>query len=167
CAQPAGGRYWREDFWEVVVMRAAQVVHPLITATLGDDVAVHVSCWDGSRAGPDDAALRLRLTHRRALRRLFWAPNELGFARAYVSGDLDIEGDLFAGLAQLERIVGSGVGAELASDSATKRAVLTGAVRLGAIGLPPRPPAEEATLRGRKHSMHRDSEAITHHYDVS
>lgn len=149
------------------MVRAAQIVHPLITATLGDDVAVQVSCWDGSREGPADAVLRLRLTRRRALRRLFWAPNELGFARAYVSGDLDIEGDLFAGLAQLERIVGSGVAAELASDRGTKRAVLAGAVSLGAIGLPPRPPAEEVTLRGRRHSLRRDSAAITHHYDVS
>lgn len=147
-------------------MRAAQVVHPLLAQTLGENIAIHVSCWDGSQAGPADATLHIRLTRRRALRRLLWSPNELGFARAYVSGDLDIGGDLFAGLSQLERVVSSGYGAELAKDPATKRTVLTAALRLGGIGLPPRPPAEEVTLRGRQHSLRRDSEAITHHYDV-
>ena len=147
-------------------MRAAHIVHPLLTQTLGEDVAIRVTCWDGSEAGPADAALRLRLTRRRALRRLLWSPNELGFARAYVSGDLDIDGDLYSGLSQLERIVSSGYGAELAKDPTTKRTVVAAAFRLGGIGPPPRPPAEEVTLRGRQHSLRRDSEAITHHYDV-
>ena len=30
----------------------------------------------------------------RALRRLLWSPGELGLAQAYVTGDLDVEGDL-------------------------------------------------------------------------
>ena len=34
---------------------------------------------------------------------MLWAPNELGFARAYVSGDVDIEGDIFAGLSRAGR----------------------------------------------------------------
>ena len=34
------------------------------------------------------------LRNRRALRRLLWSPGELGLARAYVTGDLDVEGDL-------------------------------------------------------------------------
>jgi len=147
-------------------VRAAQVVHPLLAQALGKDIAIHVSCWDNSQAGPSDAALRIRLVRRRALRRLFWSPNELGFARAYVSGDLDVDGDLFAGLSQLERIVSSGYGTELAKDPATKRTVLAAAFRLGGVGLPPRPPREEVTLRGRRHTVSRDSEAITHHYDV-
>ena len=38
------------------------------------------------------------LRNRRALRRLLWRPDELGLARAYVTGDLDVEGDLDDGL---------------------------------------------------------------------
>ena len=34
----------------------------------------------------------------RALQRILWRPGELGLARAYVSGDLDVEGDLTEGL---------------------------------------------------------------------
>jgi cyclopropane-fatty-acyl-phospholipid synthase len=39
--------------------------------------------------------------------------------------------------------------------------------RLGALGLPPRPPQAEARLRGRLHSRTRDRAAIAHHYDLS
>jgi cyclopropane-fatty-acyl-phospholipid synthase len=39
-------------------------------------------------------------------------------------------------------------------------------VRLGAVGLQPRPPAEEASLGGVRHSLGRDRRAISHHYDV-
>jgi cyclopropane-fatty-acyl-phospholipid synthase len=63
----------------------------------GFDLPVRVRAWDGSEAGPDGpptAVLRSPL----ALRRALWAPGELGLARAYVSGDLDVEGDLTEGL---------------------------------------------------------------------
>jgi cyclopropane-fatty-acyl-phospholipid synthase len=39
--------------------------------------------------------------------------------------------------------------------------------RLGALGLPLSPPPEEARQHGRRHSKHRDADAISHHYDVS
>jgi cyclopropane-fatty-acyl-phospholipid synthase len=63
----------------------------------GFDLPVRVRAWDGSEAGPAGppiAVLRSPL----ALRRALWAPGELGLARAYVSGDLDVEGDLTEGL---------------------------------------------------------------------
>ena len=40
------------------------------------------------------------LRHRRALRRLLWNPGELGLARAFVAGELDVEGDLADGLSR-------------------------------------------------------------------
>ena len=85
-------------------MSAAEVLRPLVGATLGDDAAVRVRCWDGSGYGPPDAPVQVVFRRRRALRRLLWAPNELGFARAYVSGDVDLEGDVFTGLAELDRL---------------------------------------------------------------
>ena len=39
-----------------------------------------------------------------ALRRILWAPGELGVARAFVAGDLDVEGDLFALLRVLRAV---------------------------------------------------------------
>ena len=84
-------------------MTVAETMQPLVAAALGNGVAIQVRCWDGSQVGPSDAALRITIRNRRALRRLLWAPNELGFARAYVSGDIEVEGDLFAGLDELAR----------------------------------------------------------------
>ena len=57
---------------------------------------MRLRAWDGSEAGPKDGPV-LVIRTRRALRRLLWAPGELGLARAYVSGDIDVDGDLADG----------------------------------------------------------------------
>jgi cyclopropane-fatty-acyl-phospholipid synthase len=51
-------------------------------------------------------------------------------------------------------------------DRSTRRAIVTAALRLGIVGRPPRPPAEEAKLGGLRHSKSRAANAIAHHYDV-
>lgn len=59
--------------------------------------------WDGNEAGPPDAPCGV-LRSPAALRRLLFAPGELGLARAYVADaiaidiDIDIDGDLADGL---------------------------------------------------------------------
>ena len=85
-------------------MSVADVVDPLVRAGLGSGLPVLVRCWDGSEIGPPGAPVRLTFTTPRALRRMLWAPNELGFARAYVSGDILIEGDIMAGLTALDQV---------------------------------------------------------------
>ena len=70
----------------------------LVTQILGTDLPVRVDCYDGSSVGPVDAGTRLVLRSPKALAYILTAPGELGFARAYVSGDLDVEGDIFAAL---------------------------------------------------------------------
>src|SRR4051794_37552748 len=147
-------------------MSAAAVVAPLVTAALGGQIPVRVTCWDGSTIGPADSALHLVIRTRRALRRIVWAPNELGFARAYVSGDLDVEGDLVAGLEELDRLADPARGPGGTIDAATKKEIVRVALRLRLVGFPPVPPAEEVKLRGHRHSRRRDASAISHHYDV-
>lgn len=94
-----------------------------------------------------------------ALRRIVTAPGELGFARAYVAGDLDIEGDVYEALELLERRRGL---------SRLLPELLPVVRDLGIDALRPLPPPpEEARLRGRRHSKARDAAAIAHHYDVS
>jgi len=110
--------------------------------------------------------VQLTFTSPRALRRLLWSPNELGFARAYVSGDVLIEGDIMAGLSALDRIADPEFGPGVVIDASTRRAVVMAALRLGIAGPPPRPPAEESRLGGLRHSRSRDAQAIAHHYDV-
>jgi cyclopropane-fatty-acyl-phospholipid synthase len=147
-------------------MSVADTVAPLVTAALGGQVPIRVTCWDGSTIGPASAPLHLVVRNRRALRRIVWAPNELGFARAYVSGDIDVEGDLVAGLEELDRVADPARGPGVTIDAATTKAILRAAVRLRLIGLPPSAPPEEAKLRGHRHSRRRDASAVSHHYDV-
>jgi cyclopropane-fatty-acyl-phospholipid synthase len=145
----------------------ADLIEPLVRAAFGGDAPVAVQCWDGSRVGDTAAPLQLVLRNRRALRRVLYAPSELGFARAYVSGDVDVRGDLVAGLEALDRVADPEHGVGVTVDAATKKALLTAVLRLGVIGPPPRPPAEEVPRRrGRRHTKERDSGAVTHHYDV-
>jgi cyclopropane-fatty-acyl-phospholipid synthase len=147
-------------------MDVAAVLRPLVDAAVGTDLPVRVECWDGSSMGPEDAAAVVRFTSRRALRRLVWAPNELGFARAYVSGDVQIEGDLLDALTRLDALADPerGPGVRVGHDTTT--ALAKAVVRLGALGPPPRPPAEEIRLSGRRHARGRDAKAVSHHYDV-
>lgn len=132
----------------------------------GFELPVRLEAWDGSVAGPEGMP-RVVLRSRRALRTLLWSPNELGLARAYVSGDLDVRGDLVDGLRRfwvLARNNNLG-GLRLAPSDWAK--ITRTAVRLGVIGPRPAPPAEEARLSGRLHTRGRDRQAIAHHYDLS
>ncbi|OXM68804.1 SAM-dependent methyltransferase [Amycolatopsis vastitatis] len=133
---------------------------------LGGQLPVALRTWDGTRAGPVDAPTVV-LRNRRALRRLLYAPGELGLARAYVTGDLDVEGDLADGFRRIWALTRAGDinRVKLGPRSWWEAAAL--AARLGVIGPPPQPPAEEARLSGKLHSPRRDKSAIAHHYDLS
>lgn len=74
---------------------AADTLAPRIHQVVRDDIPLKIRFWDGSRAGPPTAPWQLTIG-KRGLLRLLWAPNEVGLARAYVSGDIDIDGDLLA-----------------------------------------------------------------------
>jgi cyclopropane-fatty-acyl-phospholipid synthase len=147
-------------------MTVAEVIKPLVGSTLGSHDTIHVTCWDGSEFGPPDAPAQVVFKRRKALRRLMWAPNELGFARAYVAGDIEVEGDLLETLQALDKFAGSEEGPSIVVDRDVKRQIVRAAVRLGVVGPPPKPPAEESRLHGGLHSKKRDAEAIAHHYDV-
>src|SRR5262249_14278042 len=75
---------------------AAEVIAALL-AQAGLGLPVRLRAWDGSEAGPVEGRVLVARSPR-ALQRILWRPGELGLARAYVSGDLDVEGDLTEGL---------------------------------------------------------------------
>lgn len=144
-----------------VAGRLATVVRDIA----GVDLPVRVRAWDGSEAGPADGPV-LVLRSRRALRRLMWAPGEMGLARSYVTGDIDVDGDLADGFRQAWQAAR----AQPPTTSLTLRdkvGAIIAAARLGAIGPPPRAPESEARLTGRLHTRLRDRAAIAHHYDLS
>ncbi|GAA2597404.1 cyclopropane-fatty-acyl-phospholipid synthase family protein [Streptomyces roseoviolaceus] len=149
---------------------AAQRLQGLFTQLLGAPPPVRVRAWDGSQAGPPGAPT-LVVRNRRALRRLLFKPGELGLARAWVAGDLDIEGDLYTTLDLLAGDIW-----ERGEDARTLtqalrdpevRAAVRGLVRLAGPPLPPAPPPEEArSPRPHLHTKRSDRRAISHHYDV-
>ncbi|MGW0757483.1 class I SAM-dependent methyltransferase [Streptomyces sp. NPDC002814] len=149
---------------------AAQRLKSLVEQLLGVPLPVRIRAWDGSQAGPPGAPT-LVVRNRRAVRRLLWKPGELGLARAWVAGDLDIDGDLYTALDLM-----SGFIWERGEDDRTLvqalrdpevRAAVRGLVKLGGPALPPAPPREEVR-RGRAHlhTKRSDRRAISHHYDV-
>ncbi|MGJ7419520.1 SAM-dependent methyltransferase, partial [Streptomyces cinereoruber] len=73
---------------------AASRLANLAEELLGGPLPVRLRTWDGGEAGPADAPV-LVLRDRRALRRMIWKPGELGLVRAWVAGELDVEGDLY------------------------------------------------------------------------
>lgn len=141
----------------------ADAIRPLTSRLFGGDPPVRIACWDGSVLGPASGATII-LRSPNALRRLVWAPNEVGLGRAYVAGDLDIDGDIFALLSVRDALAARG--RETPLGVSDLRAVFSAARGAGALGLPLPPPPEEARLRGRIHSKARDAAAIEHHYDV-
>lgn len=116
-------------------------LEPLLTRILGDPPPVQVRAWDGSRIGSPGTPVFV-VRDRRALRRLLWKPGEIGLVRAYVTGELDIEGDVCAALGALQRVLRQGDEAiRLGSDD--KREIVRTAVMLGAVGPEPKAPPEE------------------------
>ncbi|WP_330239108.1 cyclopropane-fatty-acyl-phospholipid synthase family protein [Streptomyces sp. NBC_00525] len=151
---------------------AALRLTALAQELLGQPLPVRVRAWDGSEAGPPGAPV-LVVKHRRALRRLLWKPGELGLARAWVAGELDIDGDLYEALDLMAGLLwerGDGANAKGGLGAVRDPRVRAAAgefLKLAGPGLPPAPPPEEVRGRsGTRHTKRRDKQAISHHYDV-
>ncbi|MFF7414260.1 class I SAM-dependent methyltransferase [Streptomyces lydicus] len=153
---------------------AAGRLTKLAEEVLGTPLPVRIRAWDRSESGPPGAPV-LVIRHRRALRRLLFKPGELGLARGWVAGDLDIEGDLYEALDLLAGLLWERAASTKAPRAAALRALARPELRAAARELlalagapvPPTPPAEEVRRRrGPLHTLRRDKEAISHHYDV-
>jgi cyclopropane-fatty-acyl-phospholipid synthase len=127
---------------------------------IDDRAPVGFCAYDGSVVDRSDAVGALEIRTPRAVRYLATAPGELGLARAYVMGDIEIHGDLHA---TLHGLLAHWRGAVPWSE------ILRGA-RRWMLRRPPLPP-EEAPAPWRRgalrHTRIRDAQAISHHYDVS
>ncbi|MDQ3957589.1 MAG: cyclopropane-fatty-acyl-phospholipid synthase family protein [Actinomycetota bacterium] len=143
----------------------ADRLQPVIRSFLGADVPLEIRFWDGSVLGRrDEAAIVLRSPA--ALTRLLYAPGELGFCRAYVAGDLEVEGDIYAALELRDLLAARTAHTDLRLDASAVVRLMRAAAAVGAISRPLPPPPEEEKLRGRLHSKLRDAAAVSHHYDV-
>ena len=132
----------------------------------GPDAPVEFRAYDGSVAGTGDAPIRVTVKSPVAVAYLAQAPGTLGLARAYVSGHLDVEGDMYTALARM-------VAAQQIQMDFSERLRLLRELGGPKTLLPrvPPPPQEVKVnrrwLAGRRHSKSRDASAISHHYDVS
>jgi cyclopropane-fatty-acyl-phospholipid synthase len=134
-------------------------VAELVEDFLGKDLPIRFEAYDGSATEAPDARTRVLIRSPNVLKRLVATPGELGLARAYVAGELDVEGDIFAALSLRDRL------SELRLQPAQLASALR-IVRRSGWRMPPRV-SGEARLGGRVHSRARDAAAISHHYDVS
>ena len=66
----------------------------LVASIFDKELPFRVEAFDGSATDPPNATLTLRILSRDALRRALTHPGELGLARAYVAGDIDLVGSL-------------------------------------------------------------------------
>jgi cyclopropane-fatty-acyl-phospholipid synthase len=133
----------------------------------GPDADVEFVAYDGSKAGiPGSPAVTISIKDPTAVSYLAQAPGALGLARAFVSGHLDIDGDMYTALSRLAT-------AQRTDLSLAERISL-----LSQLGGPQlllkrvAPPPQEVRvsrrwMSGRRHSRGRDASAISHHYDVS
>ncbi len=136
----------------------AQSLERTVATVIGPSVPIEF--WDGSVLGPPGRERFVVRSHA-ALRRLLWAPSELGLARAYVAGEIDIEGDIFEAIGSFQRH-----GASIGLTPGAFVGLLVAGGRHGFLGAPPPVPPEEVRLRGRVHTLRRDAAAVSHHYDV-
>jgi cyclopropane-fatty-acyl-phospholipid synthase len=152
-------------------MNVAASLLSLVEDSLGLTLPIRLRAWDGSEAGVPGAPVVV-IRSKRALRHVMWQPGELGTARAYVQGDLDVEGDLGDGLRAMRdavrdaRVADPAAGRPRIGPKQVARAAAL-ALRLGLVGRRPPAPDAESNLTGELHSKERDQAAISHHYDLS
>lgn len=133
-----------------------------------DSPPLRFEAYDGSGFGPQ-SPITMRLKNERGLRFLATAPGDLGMVRAYVSGDLDLEGTHPGDPYEALTLLG-----QWRFRPPTPKEFVALVQELGWRRLvPPEPPRQETLPRwrriaeGLRHSRERDAEVIGHHYDVS
>jgi cyclopropane-fatty-acyl-phospholipid synthase len=132
---------------------------------MGPEADVRFVAYDGSKAGPASSDISVEVKTPAAVAYLAQAPGELGLARAYVSGHLDVQGDMYTLLSRMWSLTINDlpVGQKLA-------AVRALGVRPLLTRMPPPPQEVRRSMlarMGSRHAKQRDAEAIHHHYDVS
>lgn len=142
-----------------------------IFETLVDgEVPIRFSAHDGSSTGRSDSTFGLEILNPRGINYIATAPGDLGMARAYISGDMAVDGIHPGDPYEILRAMG-----DLKFRRPSALALVTIARSLGWDALKPiAPPPQETlprwrriALEGFRHSKTRDAESIHHHYDVS
>ena len=136
----------------------------------GGRLPLRFTAYDGSAAGPSDAPLGLDLKTPRGTTYLATGRGDLGLARAYIAGDLEVHGVHPGDPYELLKALAGELVFTLPPPRVTANIIRSiGALHLRPIAPPPEeaPPRWRRVAGGLRHSRTRDAEAIHHHYDVS
>ena len=145
-------------------MRLAEIFERVV----GPDAPIRFTAYDGSSAGDPNSDVTLNVRTPVAVNYLAQSPNAVGLTRAYVSGHLELEGDMYTLLRRMADFAfAEGVNVTARDTFEIIRSV--GWVKFVNRVAPPPQEMRRGTLLGRglRHSKERDAEVIHHHYDVS
>ncbi|MFC9089594.1 class I SAM-dependent methyltransferase [Nocardiopsis dassonvillei] len=145
-------------------MRLAEIFERVV----GPDAPIRFTAYDGSSAGDPGSDVSLHVRTPVAVNYLAQSPNAVGLARAYVSGHLVLEGDMYTALRRMADFVfADGFGVSIRDAVEIARSV--GWVKFVNRVAPPPQEMRQGRLSGLgwRHSKQRDAEVIHHHYDVS
>ncbi|WP_326824449.1 cyclopropane-fatty-acyl-phospholipid synthase family protein [Streptosporangium sp. NBC_01639] len=142
-------------------MKLAEIFEKVI----GNEADIRFTAYDGSMVGPEDADISVEVKSPAAVAYLAQAPGELGLARAYVSGHLDVQGDMYELLSRMWSLTINDIPA---SEKLAAIRALGVKPLLMRVPLPPQEMRRSMLAKmGSRHAKQRDAEAIHHHYDVS
>jgi cyclopropane-fatty-acyl-phospholipid synthase len=134
-----------------------------VASIFNNQLAFRVEAYDGSVCEPTVVSsansVTVKILNRDAISRVLTHPGELGLARAYVAGDIDVDGDLDP----LFELTPPPLRQLLSANNLRSLLSVVGASAIR----PLTPPSIEARPRGAIHSKSRDRQAVTHHYNVS
>jgi cyclopropane-fatty-acyl-phospholipid synthase len=145
------------------VLRPRARLVEIFRGLVDDDIPVSFRAYDGSATGPRDAIATVEVRSPDAVRFILTSPGQLGLVRAYVTGGLEVHGDLHAALYALNRHRRRDI-------NPVELLRLLRGIDIRLLRRP-RVPEEEARPAWRRglgrHTRRRDAAAIEHHYDVS
>jgi cyclopropane-fatty-acyl-phospholipid synthase len=136
----------------------------------GGRLPLRFTAYDGSAAGPEDAPFGLELTSPRGTTYLATARGDLGLARAYIAGDIEVHGVHPGDPYELLKALADQLVFRMPPPKTMARIVRSiGVEHLRPIAPPPQevPSRLRRLTTGRRHSKARDAEVIHYHYDVS
>ncbi|MFC0861456.1 class I SAM-dependent methyltransferase [Sphaerimonospora cavernae] len=132
---------------------------------VGADTGIRLTAYDGSATGPADADVTIEVKTPAAVAYLAQAPGELGLARAYIAGHIDIHGDTYTLLDRMWSLTLNDLPLRAKIDAVRSLGIKPLMMRVQ----PPPQEMRQSTLAklGSRHAKQRDAEVIQHHYDVS
>lgn len=137
----------------------------LFDSVVGADAPVEFVAYDGSKTGLPGSPVRIEVRSPRALELFMSYPGQVGLARAYVAGEVEIVGDVVDLFEALNDVRPKQL--PLAEKARLVREFGPSLLKAGKVFHRGEVPPEEKKLGGRRHSKGRDAQAIAHHYDVS